>query len=70
MPQCIGVFVFVPAAVVAAASLRGSMGPDCVREAQAVRAIGGKLEAGHVIASAGCDRGPNDQKMFVAGFDW
>ncbi|WP_185815174.1 hypothetical protein [Xanthomonas sp. SS] len=50
--------------------LRGSVGPDCVREAQAVSAIGGKLEAGHVVASAGCDRGPTDQKMFVAGFDW
>ncbi|MDR6672248.1 hypothetical protein [Xanthomonas sp. 1678] len=50
--------------------LRGSVGPDCIREAQAVREIGGKLEAGHVITSAGCARGAADQKMFVAGFDW
>jgi len=50
--------------------LRGSVGPDCLREAQAVREIGGTLEAGHVIASAGCGRGPTDQKMFVGGFDW
>ncbi|MBN6110239.1 hypothetical protein [Xanthomonas bonasiae] len=50
--------------------LRGSARPECIREAQAVRAIGGTLEAGHVIASAGCDRGPTDQKLFVAGFAW
>ncbi|WP_369936220.1 hypothetical protein [Xanthomonas tesorieronis] len=50
--------------------LRGSVGPECIREARAVREIGGTLEAGHVIASAGCDRGPTDQKLFVAGFAW
>ncbi|WP_369979092.1 hypothetical protein [Xanthomonas bundabergensis] len=51
-------------------ALHGASGPACIREAQAVRDIGGVLEAGSVIGSAGCDRGPTDQKMFVAGFRW
>lgn len=50
--------------------MAGEERPSCIRESQAVREIRGVLEAGTVISSSSCGRGPTDQKLFVAGFDW
>lgn len=47
----------------------GTTGPACITESQAVREIGGTLEAGTAGMAANCG-GWRDQKMFVAGFDW